>query len=290
MIKSPPCTIAELLKRKGYFTEFIYGGDSDFDNMGAFFYGNGFEKVVDEAAFSHPVFHSTWGVSDEDLVRRANEEFVAKGDKPFFALMLSTSNHAPFDYPAGRIEPYEQPANTAPNAIKYADYAIGEFFRLAKKEADYKNTIFLVVADHNTRVYGADLLPINKFHIPGLIIGPGVKAGRFDKLASQVDLLPTLLDFMGVESDHPMVGHDLLAMKPDEPGRAIMQYGQTNAYEVGEHVVISQPYKPQLEFRYEDGKLIPEPLNPELARDALAHILFPYLLYREQSYRLPPLS
>jgi phosphoglycerol transferase MdoB-like AlkP superfamily enzyme len=255
--------------------------------MRAFFYGNGFQKVMDEQAFSHPAFHSTWGVSDEDLVRRANEEFVAKGDKPFFALMLSTSNHAPFDYPDGRIKLYEQPANTARNAMKYADYAIGEFFRLAKKEDYFKNTVFLVVADHNTRVYGADLVPINKFHIPGLIIGPGVKPQRFDKLASQIDLLPTLLDLMGVEADHPMVGHDLVALVPDQPGHAIMQYGQTNAYEVGEHVVITQPYKPQQEFRYEAGRLVPEPLDPEMARDALAHILFPYLLYKEQRYRLP---
>lgn len=281
-------TVAELLKRQGYSTEFIYGGNSDFDNMRAFFYGNGFQKVVDEQAFAHPVFHSTWGVSDEDLVRRANEEFVAKGDKPFFALMLSTSNHEPFDYPDGRIELYEQPAKTARNAMKYADYAIGEFFKLAKQEEYFKNTVFLVVADHNTRVYGADLVPINKFHIPGLIIGPGVQPQHFDKLASQIDLLPTLLDLMGVETDHPMVGHDLVALAPDEPGHAIMQYGQTNAYEVGEHVVITQPYKPQQEFRYEEGRLVPESLDPEMARDALAHILFPYLLYKEQSYRLPP--
>lgn len=283
-------TIAELLDRKGYSTEFIYGGSSDFDNMRAFFYGNGFQEVIDEQAFSHPAFHSTWGVSDEDLVRRANQEFIAKGDKPFFALMLSTSNHAPFDYPAGRIEPYEQPPNTVNNAMKYADYAIGEFFRLAKQEEYFKNTIFLVVADHNTRVYGADLVPINKFHIPGLIIGPGVEPQHFDKLASQVDLLPTLLGFMGLESDHPMVGHDLLALAPDAPGHAIMQYGQTNAYEVGEHVVVTQPYKPQQEFRYQNGKLVPEALDPEMAKDALAHILFPYLLYTEQNYRLPPAS
>lgn len=281
-------TIAELLKRQGYSTEFIYGGNSDFDNMRAFFYGNGFQNVVDEQAFSHPTFHSTWGVSDEDLVQRANQEFVAHGDQPFFALMLSTSNHEPFDYPAGRIEPYEQPLNTVHNAMKYADYAIGEFFKLAKQEAYFKNTVFLVVADHNTRVYGADLVPINKFHIPGLIIGPDVKPQRFDKLASQIDLLPTLLDLMGLEADHPMVGHDLLAQAPDEPGHAIMQYGQTNAYEVGEHVVITQPYKPQLEFRYLDGRLVPAPLDPEMAKDALAHILFPYLLYKQQLYHLPP--
>jgi len=280
-------TIADLLHRQGYLTEFIYGGARHFDNMAGFFLGNGFGKTITEEDFVNPVFHGTWGVSDEDLVRRANKEFVSHGDKPFFALMLSTSNHAPFEYPAGRIETYEQPPNTANNAMKYADYAIGEFFRLAEKEDYFKNTLFLVVADHNTRVYGADLVPINKFHIPGLILGPGVPAKPYNKLASQLDLLPTLLNLMGIESRHPMIGRDLLAMDEKEPGHAIMQYGNTHAFRVADEVIIHQPYKKPQQFTYLDGRLKPEPLDKEFARDALAHVLLPSLLYRGQQYRLP---
>ncbi len=280
-------TIAELLRRQGFLTEFIYGGARHFDNMAGFFLGNGFEHTITEKDFINPVFHGTWGVSDEDLVRRANQQFVSHGNKPFFALMLSTSNHAPFEYPAGRIELYEQPPDTANNAMKYADYAIGEFFRLAEKEAYFKNTIFLVVADHNTRVYGADLVPINKFHIPGMILGPGVQAGSYNKLASQLDLLPTLLNLMGVESRNPMIGRDLLAMDEKEPGHAIMQYGNTHAFRIADDVIIQQPYKNPQQFIYRDGRLKPVPLNKEFARDALAHVLLPSLLYREQKYRLP---
>jgi len=283
-------TIADLLGRQGFLTEFIYGGAKNFDNMAGFFLGNGFEKIITEEDFINPVFHGTWGVSDEDLVKRANKEFVSHGDKPFFALMLSTSNHAPFEYPEGRIELYEQPPNTANNAMKYADYAIGEFFRLAEKEDYFKNTIFLVVADHNTRVYGADLVPINKFHIPGVILGPGVQAKSYDKLASQLDLLPTLLNLLGIESQHPMIGRDLLAMDEMEPGHAIMQYGNTHAFRVADDVIIQQPYKNPQQFSYRDGRLIPKPLDEEFARNALAHVLLPSLLYTEQRYCLPALK
>jgi phosphoglycerol transferase MdoB-like AlkP superfamily enzyme len=280
-------TIAELLRRQGFLTEFIYGGARHFDNMAGFFLGNGFERTITEEDFDNPVFQSTWGVSDEDLVRRANEEFVAHGDKPFFALMLSTSNHAPFEYPQGRIELHDKQPNTVNNAMKYADYAIGEFFRLAQQEDYYKNTIFMVVADHNTRVFGADLVPINKFHIPGVILGPGVPVQSYDKLSSQLDLLPTLLNLIGVESQHPMLGRDLLNLPESEPGLAIMQYGSTHAYRVADDVIIQQPYKAPQQFRYENGRLNPRALDEAFAKDALAHVLLPSLLYREQRYRLP---
>lgn len=279
-------TIAGLLKRHGYTSEFIYGGESHFDNMRSFFLGNGFDRVIDEAAFENPVYRGNWGVSDEDLVIKANKVFKAHGDQPFFALMLSTTNHVPFEFPEGRIKLYEQPANTVHNAMKFADYAIGKFFDLAQQEEYFKNTIFLVVADHNTRVYGADLLPVHKFRIPGLIIGPDVKPQRYEKLASQIDLLPTLLDLMGLETEHPMIGHNLLTLPEDVPGRAIMQYDRTHAFRVGDRIVINRPEMKPVQFIVQGRHLIPSELNPGLALDALAHAQLPSVLYQQQKYRL----
>jgi phosphoglycerol transferase MdoB-like AlkP superfamily enzyme len=280
-------TLAELLARRGYATDFIYGGGSNFDNMRGFFLNDGFQRVIDEPAFEAPVFHGTWGVSDEDLVWRANDTFVAHGDRPFFALVLSTSNHPPFEYPAGRIALFEQPANTVRNAMKYADWAIGEFFRLAKREAYWRDTIFLVVADHNTRVWGLDLVPLDRFHVPALVLGAGVAPGRHEGLASQVDLAPTVLDLMGLDVESPLMGRDLVATPGGRPGHAFMQYDLANAYRVGEHVVVHQPYKAPRQFAYEGGRLRAEPLDAELARDALAHVQVPAMLYAERRYRMP---
>jgi phosphoglycerol transferase MdoB-like AlkP superfamily enzyme len=170
--------------------------------------------------------------------------------------------------------------------MKYADYAIGKFFELAKQEEYYKNTVFVVVADHNTRVYGADLLPVHKFRIPGLIIGPNVKPRRYEKLASQIDLLPTLLDLMGLETEHPMIGHNLLTLPEHVPGRAIMQYDRTHAFRVGDQVVINRPEMLPVQFEYQDERLNPTQLDAELARDALAHAQLPSVLYMKKIYRL----
>jgi len=126
-------TIAELLRRRGYNTEFIYGGHESFDSMSAFFHGNGVQKIYDVRCFDKPLFKATWGVSDEDLLGKAHEVFRAHGDKPFFSLILTTSNHDPFEFPDGRIELYEQPKETRNNAVKYTDYALGKFFEAAKK-------------------------------------------------------------------------------------------------------------------------------------------------------------
>ena len=79
------------------------------------------------------VFTGTWGVSDEDLFAKANEVFKSHGEKPFFALMLTTSNHDPFEFPDGRIELYEQPKATRNNNVKYADFAVGKFFEHGQK-------------------------------------------------------------------------------------------------------------------------------------------------------------
>ncbi len=119
-------TLASLLSAKGYDTHFIYGGESHFDNMRSFFMGNGFKHVTEEKDFVHPSFVGSWGVSDEDLFNRAHQEISQQHatGKPFFTLIFSSSNHSPFEFPDGRIKPYEQPKATDNNAVKYADYAL----------------------------------------------------------------------------------------------------------------------------------------------------------------------
>lgn len=285
-------TLADALKRKGYETSFIYGGMANFDNMASFFNGNGFQDIVDQEDFDADgnkyAFKGTWGYSDEDLVVKANNYFKAKGDKPFFSLMFSTSNHEPFEYPAGRIKPYDKKAATVNNAMKYADFSIGKFFEMAKKEAYFKNTIFIVIADHNTRTYGKNLVPINKFHIPALIMGPGVPKGKsYDKLASQIDIPPTLLSYIGGQFETPMVGRNLNKIGPDVKGRSIMQFNDINAFRIGNKVVIMQPNLKPLQFEIKnDTTLIPVKLDEEFAKDALAHVITAGNLYKENKYKL----
>jgi len=280
-------SIAEVLRRRGYMTEFIYGGKSTFDNMKASFLGNGFTRIYEQADFASPVFTGTWGVSDEDLFDEAHKIFMAHAEKPFFALVLTTSNHDPFEFPDGRIQLYEQPKMTRHNAIKYADYALGKFFEQARQAPYFANTVFLIIADHSTRLRGEDLIPLKKFHIPGLIIAPGLKTGTYNGVASQIDMTPTLLDIMGISCEHPAPGRPLLDIPNALPGRAVMQYAATHALLEGNNLIVQQPEKEPLQFVVQGQKLLPAELNPELAQDALAYALLPGFLYKKQFHRLP---
>ena len=279
-------TIAGLLAQKGYSTEFIYGGDSKFDNMKAFFLTNGFQKIYDQKVFNSPVFEGTWRVSDEDLFRKANEVFKSHNDKPFFSLILTSSNHDPFEFPDGRIELYEQPKMSTHNVMKYADYSVGRFFEMAKKEKYYKNTVFLIIADHSTRLRGQDLIPIQKFHIPGIILGPGIEPAKYEKVCSQIDMPSTLLDLIGVSATHPFIGRPLLSLSENVPGRAIMQYGEVNAYMVGNNVIVNRPKMEPRQYIYQNERLVQAILDPELADTALAFALLPGYLYNKRLYRL----
>ncbi len=280
-------TMARLLGAHGYRTGFYYGGQSEFDNMRGFFSSNGFERIIDERDFATPVFRGSWGVSDEDAFERAHQEFVAYGEEPFFGLVFTTSNHAPFEFPEGSWELYEQPRNSRNNAAKYADHALGEFFKKARQAPYWQNTVFLVVADHEDRVSGEALVPIEDYHIPGLIIGPGVPVGTYSKIASQIDLGPTLLGFIGLETEHPMPGRNLMTIADDDPGRAIMQNDFNHAYMVGNRVVIHTPHKEAIHYLYRNETLEPAEKDHELAQEALAFALWPTMAYQGRTYKLP---
>jgi phosphoglycerol transferase MdoB-like AlkP superfamily enzyme len=240
-------TLAAGLKEQGYNTEFVYGGEAHFDNMRSFFTGNGFQNIVDRAQMK-PKFEGSWGASDEDLFDKSLERLktLHAQDKPFFSLIFSSSNHEPFEFPDGKIDLHDTAKQTVNNAVKYADFALGKFIAAAKKEAYWKDTVFLIIADHDTRVYGNSLVPIKKFHIPGLILGADIEPKRVRTIASQIDIAPTLLSLMGVSSEHPMIGRDL-ARESEAPGRALIQFQNNFAYlEDGSATVLTPGHAPLL--------------------------------------------
>ena len=282
-------TIARVLRSASYDTSFIYGGEGQFDNMRRFFMNNGFDFVIDEDDYANPIFHGSWGVADEDLFARAHEEFVKTRERPFFSLVFTTSNHSPYEYPEGRIEPYDADPHTVNNAVKYADYALGRFFERARASSYWNDTVFLVVADHNSRVFGADLVPVEHFHIPALVLGGGIEPGVYEPVASQIDLPPTLLSLIGISSTHPMIGHDLTRpLFADWAGRAIMQYDDTQAYMLGREVAILRRHMPPATFVYSEGSgLTPAPDDPDLVAAAVAHATWTSDTYEQLRYRIP---
>ena len=276
-------TIAHTLSEAGYRNYFVYGGEGHFDNMKGFFLSNGFDTAIDINDYDEFEFKGTWGVSDEDLFNRAHS-IMLEEQPPFFTLIFTSSFHSPYEFPDGKIELVDEEKNTKHNGVKYADYALGQYLEKASQSKYWKDSIFLIVADHDERPRGRSLVPIESYHIPGLIIADGLTPRHFDKVASHIDLLPTLLFLANVSGTAPFVGHNLLSIPPDHHGRAIMQFGKNHAYMEGENVVIHQPDRAAEQYLYTNKTLIPTTLQQDLARKALIWASLPGVLYREKLY------
>lgn len=289
-------TLADVLGRQGYHTEFIYGGQAHFDNMASFFVGNGFQSVIDQDDYENPRFVGSWGVSDQDLFDKLHQRLVnTEASTPQFTLAFTSSNHEPFEFPDGEINLSEQPKQTVHNAVKYADHALGEFFAKAKKSDYWHNTLFLVVADHDTRVYGEELVPVQKFHIPGLILGADIQPKTVSTITSQIDLAPTLLSLAGISAYVPTIGQDLSQSDVKPANRAMMQFGDNYGWlqgsKDGQILTVLQVKKPAEQFLYSPAQNELTPLRKNLSekhlRKVVAHAMLPSILYQGRSYYVP---
>ncbi len=214
-------TIGSVFQDAGYDTRFMYGGYGYFDNMNGFFSGNGF-GIVDRADIDSANIHfsNAWGVSDEDLydevIRRADASTAA--NRNFFSFVMNTSNHRPFTYPDGTID-IASPGGRD-GAVKYADYAIGQLVKKAATKPWFKDTVFVFIADHTDSVAGKIELDVRKYHIPCIIWSPGfLEPRKVDRLASQIDLAPTLFDLLHTSYRSRFFGDDLITL--DEPERPV---------------------------------------------------------------------
>lgn len=286
-------TIAELLGMRGYTTEFIYGGESHFDNMASFFIGNGFQSVIDQRDYENPTFVGSWGVSDEDLFAKTHQRLreAQQRDEPYFGLVFTSSNHSPYEFPDGRIELHNPEKQTYANAVKYADFALGKFMDQASQSDYWQNTVFLVIADHDLKVFGDSLVPIERFQIPGLILGADIEPKRITSITSQIDMAPTLLSLLGISAATPMIGRDMtLESEHQCPGRAVMQFADYFALLQGREVTILRPGQTALSGVYDPAvrqlQLTGEATDSD-THEALAHALLPSWLYRQQRYDMP---
>ena len=285
-------SIASLLKNNGYHTQFIYGGESHFDNMKSFFLGNGVDDIKDLNSFeTKPGFVGSWGASDEDLFEEAHHQFelLSQQDQPFFSLVFSSSNHTPWEFPETCNGGMTEPLQTRENAIRYADCALGKFFDMAKHSNYWDNTLFLVIADHDSGASGTDLIPIDHFKIPALIIGKDIPPHRDDRLVSQIDFAPTLLSLAGVSDYHPMIGYDLTQTIPESQQRALIQFADNFAWMNNENITILQPNLPAKHFTHNGKQLLNELAAPDEQRLSFvrANALWSSLAYEKGLYKLP---
>ena len=247
-----------LLREKGYNVTYFYGGNSYFDNMETFFSGNGYD-IVDQKSYSPEeiTFANIWGVCDEDayrkVIRTLNEQ--SGEGKPFFAHVMTVSNHRPFTYPAGKIR-IPNDSKTRAGGVLYTDYALGQFLAEASKQPWFDNTIFLITADHCASSAGRTEIPLHKYHIPALIFAPGfVAPHEIGGIVSQIDLIPTLLSLLNMDYDSHFYGRSIF--DPGYINRAFIATYQDLGYLEGDTFTILSPVR-----RYEQYRVVPTKANP----------------------------
>ena len=244
-------TLATLLKERDYETLFLYGGQGIFDEMRAFFISNGFDRFIEEKDFRNPTFRGTWGVSDEDLFHRADQESppLTAAGRPFLATLLTVSLHSPWEYPPDRIRPLPLDTPVPPgfklaelNNFLYADYAIGRFIEEARRAPYFDRTLFVFVGDHGVHLRGADLVPIDEYRVPALFLCPSRLSPRtITAVTSQIDLPPTIMGTVGGAYRSPFFGRDAIHQCADD-AFAIVIYNKKHYGIVadGELIILSE--------------------------------------------------
>lgn len=280
-------TLGSVFRDKGYNSRFIYGGYGYFDNMNEFFSNNGYE-VTDRSALQDAEIHysNIWGVADEDLftlsLRELDKDY--KNNKPFFAQIMTVSNHRPYTYPEGRID---IPSHTGrEGAVKYTDYAIGKFIREAKQKPWFSNTLFVIVADHCASSAGKVQLPVDKYHIPMIFYSPGhITPGKFEKLTAQIDIGPTILGYLNFSYNSKFFGQDVFRMKNSDE-RAFISTYQSLGYIKNGKLIILDPNKKAATYKpdFTTGNAVTIPADQKLINEAITNYQMASYLYQNGLY------
>lgn len=282
-------TLGSVLRAQGYQTAFLYGGYGYFDNMNAFFQSNGYDVLDRTSLKTKPRFENIWGVSDEDLFDMAlsyADQQSAKGG-PFFIHIMNTSNHKPFTFRPG-LEAIGVKASGGgrESGVRYADFAQGQFLREAEKHPWFKDTLFIVVADHGARVYGRQEIPLRTYEIPLMFYSPAhLSPRRSDGLMSQIDLAPTLMGLLGLPYTAPWFGQDVL--NTPESGRVLL-------FNHNDHVALMKDglltvlglhgSRVSKIYDFEKDKYLPAPQGKGHDDLAVAYYQTAYELFKSKNY------
>ncbi|MCW2270353.1 MULTISPECIES: LTA synthase family protein [Pseudomonas] len=254
-----------LLSARDYDDVYVYNGDFAWDNQSGFFGNQGMTTFIGRNDFVNPVFSDpTWGVSDQDMFDRGAEELAKNyGKKPFYALLQTLSNHTPYALPKDLpVEPVTGQGRLDQHltAMRYSDWALGQFFEKARKEPYFNETLFVIVGDHGFGNHQqVTELDLGRFNVPLLLIAPGIqeKFGAVNHaVGTQIDIVPTIMGRLGGETRHQCWGRDLLNLPAGDEGFGMIKPSgseQVVGLVKGDRILIeSKDMSPRM-YRYELG-------------------------------------
>jgi len=197
-------SISSSFFQQGYHTSFYYGGESDFYNFRSFILSKDYQRLVDIRDFEKKDINSKWGAHDDVVLKRVLTDLQSE-PQPFFSTILTLSNHEPFEIPGKAKFPGNDIADKFRSTAYYTDESLKDFFTAAAKEEWYKNTLFVIVADHGHRLPAKkhEIYMSRRSQIPllfaGEVLKENYKGKRINILGSQGDLPATLLAQLGLD-------------------------------------------------------------------------------------------
>ena len=296
-------TVGNIFKEAGYARSFLYGGDGYFDNMNQYFGNNGYNVVdrgrnilvKDRFNASRTIipdslvnFENAWGICDEDLYDAVirNADSLHKTNKLFYDFVMTTSNHRPFTFPAGKIN--FASGSGRDGAIRYTDYAIGAFLQKAKTKAWFNNTVFIFVADHCASSAGKNEIDISKYHIPCIVYYPAEnKPLQINELCSQIDLYPTLFKRLHWSYTSNGYGKDVLAAGYSP--RVMLGTYQKLAYIKRDSLVILSPQQKVETYLYnfKTNSQVAANFSNTVINEAIANYQTAYYLFKNNGLKQP---
>lgn len=203
-------SIASAMGKAGYNSTFYYGGDTNYSNMKSYFMGTGFQNVVSDKDFPKELHTGKWGVADGPVYERILKDMIASDKKEkHLRVVMSESSHEPFDVPfKSHVKEPEL------NAFYYADKCLGEFVEAMKKQADWDNTLVLIVPDHlGAYPLNIDNYAMWRYEIPMILLGGKITAQQVETIGCQTDIPATLLGILGIEHNEFLFSKDILDAK-----------------------------------------------------------------------------
>ena len=206
--------LAGILATEGYETAFFHGAQNGSMGFQAFAQKTGFQKYYGrteyEAAHGTADFDGTWAIWDEPFMQYYAEE-MSKMKQPFMTALFTASSHHPFVIPEKYAKDFPEGTLPIHKCIRYTDMAIRKFFETVQKQPWFANTIFVMTSDHTNQSDHAEYqTDLGGFCSPIIIYAPSASGGIQDKIAQQIDILPTVLGLLGYPKKYLGFGIDVL--------------------------------------------------------------------------------
>lgn len=207
-------SLVKIMNGEGYFTSFTFGGKLIYGNMKSYLLDNKFDLIVEQDDLESKYGAGKLGVHDE-FVFEYFEEQISKQEQPFFSSLFTLSSHSPYDFPGERHFKKLGMEEDFANSVFYTDRELAKFFQKAKKQEYWKNTLFVIMADHSHNTYKNHPVHSFEYHKIPLLITGGALGEEFrgkqnNKLCSNVDVTKTLLKQLGMNADDFFWSKDIL--------------------------------------------------------------------------------